>query len=138
MCAVKSGHHGSETISSLPGLACAGWRDGPGLVVPSSPFPLLTGLGLLLKTITGLHKGLSKKVGPTGSHVDYNIRYLDTVRSPCDSCPDNSNICIIFFLLFFCFSVQWRPPVRTCDWIPVLLQWSHAHTLPHQSLAPQT
>uniref|UniRef100_A0A7N9AQQ7 RNA polymerase II associated protein 1 n=1 Tax=Mastacembelus armatus TaxID=205130 RepID=A0A7N9AQQ7_9TELE len=48
-----------DTIPSLPGLACAGWRAHLGLVVSSSPFPLLTGLGLLLETITGIHKGLS-------------------------------------------------------------------------------
>ncbi|XP_026163932.1 RNA polymerase II-associated protein 1 isoform X2 [Mastacembelus armatus] len=51
-----------DTIPSLPGLACAGWRAHLGLVVSSSPFPLLTGLGLLLETITGIHKGLSCKV----------------------------------------------------------------------------
>ncbi|XP_034078479.1 RNA polymerase II-associated protein 1 [Gymnodraco acuticeps] len=50
-----------ELTPSLPGLACSGWRDRPGLVAPSSPFPLLTGLGLLLETITGIHKGLSCK-----------------------------------------------------------------------------
>ncbi|KAK5916828.1 hypothetical protein CgunFtcFv8_011771 [Champsocephalus gunnari] len=52
---------GLELTPSLPGLACPGWRDRPGLVAPSSPFPLLTGLGLLLETITGIHKGLSCK-----------------------------------------------------------------------------
>ncbi|XP_041809436.1 RNA polymerase II-associated protein 1 [Chelmon rostratus] len=61
VCNVQSGHLGPETTPSLPGLACLGWRDRPGLVVPSSPFPLLTGLGLLLGTITGIHKGLSRK-----------------------------------------------------------------------------
>uniref|UniRef100_UPI0037E7ED4C RNA polymerase II-associated protein 1 n=1 Tax=Semicossyphus pulcher TaxID=241346 RepID=UPI0037E7ED4C len=61
VCNVKSSHLGPETIPSLPGLACPGWRDRLGLVVPSSPFPLLTGLGLLLETITGIHKGLSCK-----------------------------------------------------------------------------
>lgn len=62
VCNVQSCHLGPETTPSLPGLACPGWRDRPGLVVPSSPFPLLTGLGLLLETITGIHKGLSCKV----------------------------------------------------------------------------
>ncbi|KAK5886336.1 hypothetical protein CesoFtcFv8_017379 [Champsocephalus esox] len=52
---------GLELTPSLPGLACPRWRDRPGLVAPSSPFPLLTGLGLLLETITGIHKGLSCK-----------------------------------------------------------------------------
>uniref|UniRef100_A0A3Q2W9B4 RNA polymerase II associated protein 1 n=1 Tax=Haplochromis burtoni TaxID=8153 RepID=A0A3Q2W9B4_HAPBU len=52
---------GPEIINNLPGLACMGWRNRPGLVAPSSPFPLLTGLGLLLETITGIHKGLSSK-----------------------------------------------------------------------------
>uniref|UniRef100_A0A7N6A2E2 RNA polymerase II associated protein 1 n=1 Tax=Anabas testudineus TaxID=64144 RepID=A0A7N6A2E2_ANATE len=58
VCNVQSSHLGPDSIPSLPGLACPGWRDRPGLVVPSSPFPLLSGLGLLLKTIMGIHKGL--------------------------------------------------------------------------------
>uniref|UniRef100_A0A4W6FF74 RNA polymerase II associated protein 1 n=1 Tax=Lates calcarifer TaxID=8187 RepID=A0A4W6FF74_LATCA len=61
VCNVQSSHQSPEITPSLPGLACPGWRDRPGLVVPSSPFPLLTGLGLLLQTITGIHKGLSCK-----------------------------------------------------------------------------
>ncbi|CAK6956948.1 RNA polymerase II-associated protein 1 [Scomber scombrus] len=61
VCNVQSSHLGPESIPSLPNLACPGWRDRLGLVVPSSPFPLLTGLGLLLETITGIHKGLSCK-----------------------------------------------------------------------------
>ncbi|XP_041668560.1 RNA polymerase II-associated protein 1 [Cheilinus undulatus] len=61
VCNIQSSSTSPETIPSLPGLSCAGWRDCPGLVVPSSPFPLLTGLGLLLETITGIHKGLSCK-----------------------------------------------------------------------------
>uniref|UniRef100_A0A665VS91 RNA polymerase II associated protein 1 n=1 Tax=Echeneis naucrates TaxID=173247 RepID=A0A665VS91_ECHNA len=61
VCNVQSGHQDPETTPNLPGLVCAGWRDRPGLVVPSSPFPLLTGLGLLVQTITGIHKGLSCK-----------------------------------------------------------------------------
>uniref|UniRef100_A0AAQ5YKP3 RNA polymerase II associated protein 1 n=1 Tax=Amphiprion ocellaris TaxID=80972 RepID=A0AAQ5YKP3_AMPOC len=67
----QSSHLGPETTPNLPGLACSGWRNRPGLVVPSSPFPLLTGLGLLVETITGIHKGLSKKVGlvPTEPEV---------------------------------------------------------------------
>uniref|UniRef100_A0A3Q1JYV1 RNA polymerase II associated protein 1 n=1 Tax=Anabas testudineus TaxID=64144 RepID=A0A3Q1JYV1_ANATE len=56
VCNVQSSHLGPDSIPSLPGLACPGWRDRPGLVVPSSPFPLLSGLGLLLKTIMGIHK----------------------------------------------------------------------------------
>uniref|UniRef100_A0A3B4ZRD7 RNA polymerase II associated protein 1 n=1 Tax=Stegastes partitus TaxID=144197 RepID=A0A3B4ZRD7_9TELE len=56
-----SGRRSPETTPNLPGLACSGWRDRPGPVAPGSPFPLLTGLGLLLETITGIHKGLSKK-----------------------------------------------------------------------------
>uniref|UniRef100_A0A671YPR2 RNA polymerase II associated protein 1 n=1 Tax=Sparus aurata TaxID=8175 RepID=A0A671YPR2_SPAAU len=62
VCNVQSSHLGPETIPSLPGLACPGLRDHPGLVGPSSPFPLLTSLGLLLETITSIHKGLSCKV----------------------------------------------------------------------------
>ncbi|KAL3049240.1 hypothetical protein OYC64_008664 [Pagothenia borchgrevinki] len=61
VCNDQSSPPGSELTPSLPGLACPGWRDRPGLVAPSSPFPLLTGLGLLLETITGIHKGLSCK-----------------------------------------------------------------------------
>ncbi|XP_047193529.1 RNA polymerase II-associated protein 1 isoform X2 [Scophthalmus maximus] len=61
LCNVQSSHQSPETTPSLPGLACPGWRDRPGLVVPSSPFPLLTSMGLLLQTITGIHKGLSCK-----------------------------------------------------------------------------
>ncbi|XP_044022620.1 RNA polymerase II-associated protein 1 isoform X2 [Siniperca chuatsi] len=61
ICNVQSSHVGPETNPSLPGLACPGWRDRPGPVVPSSPIPLLTGLGLLLETVTGIHKGLSSK-----------------------------------------------------------------------------
>ncbi|XP_061599739.1 RNA polymerase II-associated protein 1 [Cololabis saira] len=57
----QSSHPGPEITPSLPGLACSGWRDRPGPVTPSSPFPLLTGLGVLLETITGIHKGLSCK-----------------------------------------------------------------------------
>ncbi|XP_062253047.1 RNA polymerase II-associated protein 1 [Platichthys flesus] len=61
VCKAQSCHQGPETTPSLPGLACPGWRDGPGLVGPSSPFPLLTSLSLLLQTVTGIHKGLSCK-----------------------------------------------------------------------------
>ncbi|RVE57278.1 hypothetical protein OJAV_G00214540 [Oryzias javanicus] len=61
VCNVKSTHPGPETTPNLPGLACAGWKERSGLVVPSSPFALLIGLGTLLETITGIHKGLSSK-----------------------------------------------------------------------------
>uniref|UniRef100_A0A3Q3WTG5 Uncharacterized protein n=1 Tax=Mola mola TaxID=94237 RepID=A0A3Q3WTG5_MOLML len=61
VCNAQLGHLGPETTPSLPSLASPGWRDRPGLVVPSSPFPLLTGVGLLVETITGIHKGLSCK-----------------------------------------------------------------------------
>uniref|UniRef100_A0A3Q2P2A8 RNA polymerase II associated protein 1 n=1 Tax=Fundulus heteroclitus TaxID=8078 RepID=A0A3Q2P2A8_FUNHE len=61
VCRVQSSPLGPEATPSLPGLACPGWRDRPGLVFPSSPFPLLAGLGLLLETITEVHKGLSRK-----------------------------------------------------------------------------
>ncbi|KAE8289961.1 RNA polymerase II-associated protein 1 [Larimichthys crocea] len=61
VCNVQSSPLGPEITPTLPGLACSGWRDRPGLVVPSSPFPLLTSLGLLLETITGIHKGLCCK-----------------------------------------------------------------------------
>lgn len=50
-----------ETSPSLPVLACLGWKDRPGLAAPSSPFPLLTGLVLLLDTVTDIHKGLRSK-----------------------------------------------------------------------------
>ncbi|MEQ2210246.1 hypothetical protein XENOCAPTIV_010406, partial [Xenoophorus captivus] len=62
VCNVESSPLSPETTPNLPGLACPGWRDRPGLVVPSCPFPLLTGLGLLFETITEIHKGLSRKV----------------------------------------------------------------------------
>uniref|UniRef100_UPI003AAE15DD RNA polymerase II-associated protein 1 isoform X1 n=1 Tax=Centroberyx gerrardi TaxID=166262 RepID=UPI003AAE15DD len=58
VCNVQSSHPGTEFTPSLSGLACPGWRDHPGLAAPTSPFPLLTGLGLLLDTLTGIHKGL--------------------------------------------------------------------------------
>ncbi|XP_077413807.1 RNA polymerase II-associated protein 1 isoform X2 [Vanacampus margaritifer] len=58
VCNVRSGHMDLDISPSLPGLACQGWRDRPGLMSHTSPFPLLTSLTLLLKTITGIHKGL--------------------------------------------------------------------------------
>ncbi|XP_011616044.2 RNA polymerase II-associated protein 1 [Takifugu rubripes] len=61
VCNAQSSHVSHETIPSLPGLACHGWRDHPGLVASSSPFPLLTGLGFLLDTIMDIHKGLCCK-----------------------------------------------------------------------------
>ncbi|KAM4724234.1 RNA polymerase II-associated protein 1 [Anableps anableps] len=61
VCSLQSSPLGPEMMSSLPGLACSGWRDRPGPVVPSSPFPLLTGLGLIFETITEIHKGLTRK-----------------------------------------------------------------------------
>lgn len=51
----------ADTTPSLPGLACPGWRDRPGLAAPSSPFPLLTALALLLETVTHIHKGLTSR-----------------------------------------------------------------------------
>uniref|UniRef100_A0A3B4AK67 Uncharacterized protein n=1 Tax=Periophthalmus magnuspinnatus TaxID=409849 RepID=A0A3B4AK67_9GOBI len=45
-----------QTTANLPGLSCPGWRDAPGLASATSPFPLLTGLALLLDTITTIHK----------------------------------------------------------------------------------
>ncbi|KAM6912894.1 RNA polymerase II-associated protein 1 [Xenentodon cancila] len=61
VCNAQSSHPGPETAPNLPGLACSGWRDRSGPLTPSSPFPLLAGLGVLLETITGIHKGLSCK-----------------------------------------------------------------------------
>uniref|UniRef100_A0A3B5LH26 RNA polymerase II associated protein 1 n=1 Tax=Xiphophorus couchianus TaxID=32473 RepID=A0A3B5LH26_9TELE len=61
VCNLQSSPQSPEITPSLPGLACSGWRDHPGLVAPSSPFPLLTGLGLVFETITEIHKGLSRK-----------------------------------------------------------------------------
>ncbi|XP_061699391.1 RNA polymerase II-associated protein 1 [Syngnathoides biaculeatus] len=61
VCNVLSSHTGPDISPSLPGLACPGWRDRPGLMSSSSPFPLLTSLTLLLETITGIHKGLTFK-----------------------------------------------------------------------------
>lgn len=51
----------AETTASLPGLACHRWRDCPGLASSTSPFPLLTGLALVLDTVTSIHKGLAAK-----------------------------------------------------------------------------
>ncbi|KAG5265553.1 hypothetical protein AALO_G00243750 [Alosa alosa] len=53
---------GPETLASLPGLSCSGERNRDGLVGPGSPVPFLTSLCYLLDTITGIHKGLAKKV----------------------------------------------------------------------------
>ncbi|XP_028293418.1 RNA polymerase II-associated protein 1 isoform X3 [Gouania willdenowi] len=61
VCNVESVHRDPESAPALPGLACSRWRTRPGLAVPDSPFPLLTGLGLLLETITRIHKGLCSK-----------------------------------------------------------------------------
>ncbi|XP_029900757.1 RNA polymerase II-associated protein 1 isoform X2 [Myripristis murdjan] len=61
VCTVQSGRLGPEITASLPGLASAGWRDRPNLAALHSPFPLLIGLGLLMDTLTGIHKGLSSK-----------------------------------------------------------------------------
>ncbi|XP_061897618.1 RNA polymerase II-associated protein 1 [Entelurus aequoreus] len=61
VCSDMSSHVHPDTSPSLPGLACPGWRDRPGLMVSSSPFPLLTGLVLLLETIVGIHRGLTCK-----------------------------------------------------------------------------
>ncbi|KAM3594246.1 uncharacterized protein V6R79_004737 [Siganus canaliculatus] len=61
VCDVQSRNLVPEITPSLPGLACSGWRGRAGLVVPSSPFPLLTGVALVIETITDIHKGLSCK-----------------------------------------------------------------------------
>ncbi|XP_039992722.1 RNA polymerase II-associated protein 1 [Xiphias gladius] len=83
VCNVQSSHQGPETTPSLPGLGYPGWRDRPGLVVPSSPLPLLTGLGLLLQTITGIHKGLSCKF--TGLLLSEPV--IDYLRSCSQAAP---------------------------------------------------
>nr|XP_061798928.1 RNA polymerase II-associated protein 1-like [Nerophis lumbriciformis] len=78
VCNVRSGHVGPDTSPSLPGLACPGWRDRPGLMSPGSPFPLLTSLALFLETIMGIHKGLICKF--TGLLVSEPvIGYLQSV-----------------------------------------------------------
>ncbi|CAL8286949.1 unnamed protein product [Lota lota] len=61
VCNLQGPGPGPETLPSLPGLASAGWKDGPGLAVASSPFPLLTALCVLLDSLSGIHKGLSLK-----------------------------------------------------------------------------
>ncbi|KAL2099098.1 hypothetical protein ACEWY4_005578 [Coilia grayii] len=53
---------GPEVVASLPGLSCSGERSSTGLLGPGSPFSLLTSLCYLLDIITGIHKGLAKKV----------------------------------------------------------------------------
>uniref|UniRef100_A0A8C5N5T0 RNA polymerase II associated protein 1 n=1 Tax=Gouania willdenowi TaxID=441366 RepID=A0A8C5N5T0_GOUWI len=68
VCNVESVHRDPESAPALPGLACSRWRTRPGLAVPDSPFPLLTGLGLLLETITRIHKGLCSKVSVIQDH----------------------------------------------------------------------
>uniref|UniRef100_A0AAV2JEN9 Tyrosine-protein kinase receptor n=1 Tax=Knipowitschia caucasica TaxID=637954 RepID=A0AAV2JEN9_KNICA len=45
----------SDTTASLPALSCPREQDSP------SPLPLLTGLALLLDTVTTIHKGLAPK-----------------------------------------------------------------------------
>ncbi|XP_061751810.1 RNA polymerase II-associated protein 1 isoform X2 [Nerophis ophidion] len=78
VCSDKSSQVHPDTSPSLPGLACPGWRDRPGLMVSSSPFPLLTGLMLLMETIAGIHKGLTCKF--TGLLVSEPvIVYLRTI-----------------------------------------------------------
>ncbi|XP_062379235.1 RNA polymerase II-associated protein 1 [Sardina pilchardus] len=62
VCNPSSCCPGPETLACLPGLACSGDRNRGGLVGPGSPFPFLTSLCYLLDTITGIHKGLAKKV----------------------------------------------------------------------------
>lgn len=63
-----------ESPASLPGLACPRWKDCPGLASPTSPFPLLTGLALLLDTVTAIHKGLTAKF--TGLFSEPVLEYL--------------------------------------------------------------
>ncbi|CAL8272970.1 unnamed protein product [Merluccius merluccius] len=61
VCNLQHRGPGPETVPSLPGLASAELKGCPGLAVPSSPFPLLTALCLLLDSLTGIHKGLCRK-----------------------------------------------------------------------------
>ncbi|KAM9709096.1 RNA polymerase II-associated protein 1 [Menidia menidia] len=83
VCSATAGALGPETTPNLPGLACPGWRRQSGLVVPSSPFPLLTGMGLLLDTISGIHKGLSKKF----SSLLLSEPVIGYLRSCCQATP---------------------------------------------------
>ncbi|XP_047467804.1 RNA polymerase II-associated protein 1 [Mugil cephalus] len=87
VCNVQSSDPGPETIPNLPGLACPGWKDRDGLVSSSSPFPLLTGLGLLLETITGIHKGLCRKF--TGFLLSEPV--IDYLRSCSQAQPSLSH-----------------------------------------------
>lgn len=64
----------AETTASLPALACPGWRDCPGLASSTSPFPLLTGLALVVDTVTAIHKGLTVKF--TGLLSEPVLEYL--------------------------------------------------------------
>lgn len=77
VCSAQPSHVSHETIPSLPGLACHGWRDHPGLVSSSSPFPLLTGLGFLLDTIMDIHKGLCCKAGFHALSHTSPVRFLN-------------------------------------------------------------
>ncbi|XP_053701075.1 RNA polymerase II-associated protein 1 [Synchiropus splendidus] len=61
VCTDQSSHQGPETLPSLPALASAGWKDRPGPHRLNSPIPLFTAFGLLLETVTNVHKGLSCK-----------------------------------------------------------------------------
>lgn len=65
---------GPEPAASLPGLACPGWRDRPGLLAAVSPVPILTGLVLLVDTITDIHKGLISKVGSARGWFTIDIK----------------------------------------------------------------
>uniref|UniRef100_A0A8C5AR30 RNA polymerase II associated protein 1 n=1 Tax=Gadus morhua TaxID=8049 RepID=A0A8C5AR30_GADMO len=87
VCDLQGHGPGPEAVPSLPGLASAGWKDGPGLAVPSSPFPLLTALCVLLDSITGIHKGLSSKF--SGLLVSEPV--IGYLGSCCRATPNLSN-----------------------------------------------
>ncbi|XP_056446930.1 RNA polymerase II-associated protein 1 isoform X2 [Gadus chalcogrammus] len=87
VCDLQGHGPGAEAVPSLPGLASAGWKDGPGLAVPSSPFPLLTALCVLLDSITGIHKGLSSKF--SGLLVSEPV--IGYLGSCCRATPNLSN-----------------------------------------------
>ncbi|XP_054653538.1 RNA polymerase II-associated protein 1 isoform X2 [Dunckerocampus dactyliophorus] len=87
VCSDQSSSVHPDTSPSLPGLACPGWRNRLVLMPSSCPLPLLTGLTLLLETVTGIHKGLMGKF--TGLLVSEPV--IDYLRSISQATPTLSH-----------------------------------------------
>lgn len=105
VCNLQCRGPGPESVPSLPGLANVGWKDCPGLAVPSSPFPLLTALCLLLDSVTGIHKGLGHKVPVSGL---FHAENDDVSLPPCgvDGSCSASTACIVVFVTLFSSAVS--------------------------------